>query len=603
MLGALVVPLTTLAPAAADPPTAVYLDDSGTYSFEERAADLLSRMTREEKVLQLQATRPGAGGSIAPAITRLGLKAYSYWNEALHGVARNGEATLFPTGLGIASTWNPDLVLEMGQAISDEGRAKSNTGDVGAGLTYFSPTINMSRDPRWGRAEEAYGEDPYLTGVIGGAFVDGMQGGDPVYTKSITTPKHYAANNSEQNRRTGSSNMSEQALREYYLPAYGVVAGEHKAGSLMTAYNAVNGMPMVVNSELLETVLRRTWGFDGYVVSDCTAVPDLTGQRSWRPAELGGRVVTATEAVAYTIKAGNDLDCRGVAFAASLPGAINEGLMTEDDMDVALHRVLTARMRLGEFDSDVVWASAAYSTSNQISSASHLATAQTMSDEALVLLRNEAPPGASTPMLPLPAADASGIVVVGDQADELIFGDYSPASIAAADRGNSPLNGVIAAARSIEPAASVPYIAATATNAGTASPNVEKVEFLNSSGTVVRTALATEFTDLSTGYTQTGGYLDGASAGVAGRFSIPNVDCDSFAQYRVYAAGTAGAVAQGKFDIYYGSTAGPKVGVVPVGPTTSATDFQPTSAPFLDGGYNGVQPLVFAYSFDAAAGL
>ena len=404
---------------AAETPEYPYLDTSR--SFEERAADLVSRMTLEEKAAQLQNGRyPNA-----PAIERLGVPAYRYWSEALHGVARNGTATSFPTGLGIAATWDVDLVEEMMQATSDEARQKYNTGDNAGGepygLAYWSPTINMSRDPRWGRAEEAYGEDPYLTGQIAQAFIEGMQGaheaGGETYLKTIATPKHFLGNNSESNRHTGSANIDERDLREYYTYAFKNAIENGKAESIMTSYNAVNGVPVSVSEEILDDMLRRTWGFDGYVVTDCDSLSDVINNHAWRPEEgwvtapaWGGK-----EAAAFSMKAGLDANC-GTTLANNVIAAIDAGLMTEDDVDKALVRIFTARMKTGEFDPD---GGPFSGIDDVIHSEANQALAEESSDNAVVLLKNDG-------MLPLGATGTvESLVLVGNRADELELGDYS----------------------------------------------------------------------------------------------------------------------------------------------------------------------------------
>jgi len=461
-------------PAVAEPPTVpVYQDDSGQYTFEVRAADLVSRMTRAEKIQQFRAERQH-NGNIAPAIPRLGVAAYNYWNEALHGVARaaedsahtlnnGGQATEFPTGLGIAATWNRSLVRSMASATSDEARAMNNftSASIAAnkGLTYWSPTINMHRDPRWGRAEETYGEDPFLTSEIGGQFVTGMQGTDDTYLKTVTTPKHFLANNSENNRHTGSSDLTETELREYYTPAFADLAGsKYGAASLMTAYNRVNGVPVSASRELIETLARRTWGFNGVVVSDCDAVRDVwwAGGHAYQPEELNAPL-TARQAVGYTLKSGVDLDCMDQDYPNYLEGSYSEGSVTEADMDVALTRAFTQRFRLGEFDSaeNVPWRNDTYTIENQVSSAAHLSVSQQMSDEAVVMLKNDRPAGGSTAALPLTRSDAENIVVVGPLAEREVHGDYSPTKTL--EHGTA-LQGIEEAAAAINPAANVTYI-------------------------------------------------------------------------------------------------------------------------------------------------
>jgi len=413
--------------------TAPYLDDSGRYSFDERAADLVSRMTLGEKLQQFRATTSEPAQAAVP---RLGVEGYRYWNEALHGVARVGEATTFPTGLGIGATWNRDLVRDMADAVSSEARALWNDPSRGLGLTYWSPTINMARDPRWGRAEENYGEDPYLTGQLAGGFVDGMQGDDDTYLKTVATVKHFAANNHENDRHSDSSDIDEKTLREYYLPAFQETVENHDVGSLMTAYNAVNGVPMPANQPLVTDVLRRTWGFDGFVTSDCGAVDDVYENHRWQP-EGAGHPVTPAEAAAYTLRAGTDIDCKGGFFTAHLPDALEQGLVAEGDLDLALTRLFTTRMRTGEFDAHDPWATDEYTVEKQIASGVHDDLSERMSEEATVLLKNE-PVGDGPAALPLSDSpgDLDEVVVVGDLADEQILGDYSPTST---EPDNTPL--------------------------------------------------------------------------------------------------------------------------------------------------------------------
>ena len=299
-------------------------------SYKERLADLISLMTVDEKIKQLT--------NETDSIPRLGIPKYNYWSEALHGILASS-ATSFPQAVAMGSTWAPDLVYRVGSAISDEARALNVIH--GKGLTYWSPTINIARDPRWGRNEESYSEDPYLLSRMGVAFVKGMQGDDPYYLKAVATPKHFMANNEEERRHTGSSDVDMRSLFEYYLPAFKQAIVEGKAYSIMGAYNEVNHVPCNANTFLLTDLLRRNWGFEGYVVSDCGAVNDmLFGHRFFK---------TGAEAAARSILAGCDLDC-GTEYREYLPKALKEGLLGIKDLDSALTRVLSARFRLGEFD-------------------------------------------------------------------------------------------------------------------------------------------------------------------------------------------------------------------------------------------------------------
>lgn len=395
----------------------IYRDTA--YSFGERAVDLVSRMTLSEKAQQLLCGRAPR----APEIERLGVRQYEWWSEALHGVARDGTATSFPTGLGLGATWDPALVEQVGRVTSDEARDKFNDSESPHGLAYWSPTINLSRDPRWGRAEEAYGEDPYHTGRIACGFIHGMQGehepnGGGAYLKTFATPKHFLANNSEHNRLYGSSNLTEAALREYYTYAFKMAVEEGKAQSVMTSYNAVNGVPMSVNAPILDGILRRTWGFDGYVTTDCDTIQHILHRHTWRPEGWQGPW-TLEGAVAASVRAGVDANC-GRSVSCGILGAIKQGLLTEDDLDRALVRLFTARMRSGEFDPDG-------GPFGKINGCTHSAEAQALAQKtaeaAVVLLKND---GGFLPLTKtLGEKRSPRLVLVGQRADKLTLGDYS----------------------------------------------------------------------------------------------------------------------------------------------------------------------------------
>ena len=310
---------------------------------EKRVDDLLSRMTVEEKISQ---TMMGSA-----AIPRLGIPAYDWWNEALHGVARTGIATVFPQAIGLAATWNPELHQRVAETISTEARAKNNevvAKSGGAtkryqGLTIWSPNINIFRDPRWGRGQETYGEDPFLTGRLAVAFVKGLQGDDPRYLKTVATVKHYAVHSGpEPERHKFDAVVGERDLRETYLPAFETGIREGGATSLMSAYNAVNGIPAPAHQGLLQKILREEWGFSGAVVGDVDNVADMWRDGAHRYSK------DAAEASATAIKAGNDL-CSGKTYEA-LGEALKRGLVTEADLDVALRRLFALRFRLGQFD-------------------------------------------------------------------------------------------------------------------------------------------------------------------------------------------------------------------------------------------------------------
>lgn len=366
---------------------------------ELRAADLVSRMTLTEKIAQ--------SGHKAPAIYRLGVSSYGYWNEALHGVARSGLATSFPQSMALASTWNTELMYAVASAIADEARVYHNLH--GKALTYWSPTINLARDPRWGRAEEAYSEDPYLTAEFGINFVKGMQGDDPNYLKTIATVKHFAANNSEYNRHHGSSNVDEKTLREYYLQPFKWTVEQAQPQSLMSAYNAVNGIPSSAHTELLTDILRVTWGFDGFVVSDYTAIRDIYMRHHY--------VESGAEAAAISVKAGTDLNA-GDIYQTHIAEAIEAGYMTEADLDRALVRVFTARILTGEFEPANM---KPYRDlrENELVSQEHTDLALGAAQEAIVLLKNEAD------FLPLDKEDITSIAVIGPNASSVQLGGYS----------------------------------------------------------------------------------------------------------------------------------------------------------------------------------
>jgi beta-glucosidase len=375
-------------------------------SFEERAADLVSRMTLEEKVSQLQ--------NNAPAIARLGVPAYEWWNEALHGVARGGLATVFPQAIGLAATFDPKLLFTEATAISDEARAKHqqalrlNQHGRYQGLTFWSPNINIFRDPRWGRGQETYGEDPYLMARMGVAFVKGMQGDDPKYLKLVATAKHYAVHSGpESERHHFDVHPSEIDLHETYLPAFRALVQEGRVDSVMGAYNRVNGESASASPRLLQDILRKDWGFNGYVVSDCDAIDDIYTQHKI--------VATAAEASALAVKSGLDLDC-GTTYKA-LTDAVHQGLLTEADVDVSVRRVMLARFRLGMFDppAQVRWTQIP-SSANQ--SPEHDKLARRAAQASIVLLKNDH-------LLPL-SRSVGTIAVIGPTADEImsLLGNY-----------------------------------------------------------------------------------------------------------------------------------------------------------------------------------
>ncbi|OJV87519.1 MAG: beta-glucosidase [Bacteroidia bacterium 44-10] len=376
----------------------------------ERITDLLSRLTIEEKISLLYASSPG--------IPRLQIQKYYHGNEALHGVVRPGRFTVFPQAIGLASMWNPDLHYQVATVISDEARARWNELDQGRLqtarftdlLTFWSPTVNMSRDPRWGRTPETYGEDPYLTGVLGTAFIKGLQGNDDHYLKIVATPKHFAANNEEHNRFVCNPQISERQLREYYFPAFEMCVKDGKAASIMSAYNAINDLPCTANPWLLTKVLRHDWGFSGYVVSDCGGPSLLVSAMKY--------VKTKEAAATLSIKAGLDLECGDDVYMEPLFNAYKQYMVSEADIDTAAYRVLRARMRLGFFD-DPDYNPYSKIPVSVIGSEKHKELALEAARQSIVLLKN------SKKTLPIDSRKVKSIAVVGINSANSEFGDYS----------------------------------------------------------------------------------------------------------------------------------------------------------------------------------
>ena len=375
---------------------------------ERRVDDLVSRMTLEEKISQMM--------NAAAPIERLGIPEYDWWNEALHGVARAGYATVFPQAIGLAATWNPDLVGRIADVISTEARAKHHEfARQGQrlryqGLTFWSPNINIFRDPRWGRGQETFGEDPYLTSRLGVAFVKGLQGDDPRYLKVIATPKHYAVHSGPEPERHGfDAKTVERDLRETYLPAFRATVIEGQAESVMCAYNRTNAEPCCANKKLMIDILRKEWGFDGYVVSDCGAIADIWKDHRFAKSEA--------EASAIAVKAGTDLTC-GREYIALIE-AVKTGLILERDIELSLKRLMTARFKLGMFDPPemVRYARIPFSEND---TPAHRELALKAARESIVLLKNE------NNTLPL-KKDIKTIAVIGPNADapEVLLGNYS----------------------------------------------------------------------------------------------------------------------------------------------------------------------------------
>ena len=367
------------------------------HSYRERLSDLIGLMSVDEKIAQLT--------NQTDSIPRLAIPKYDYWSEALHGVLASG-ATSFPQAVAMGATWDPVLVNRVATAISDEARVLHVV--EGKGLTYWSPTINIARDPRWGRNEESYSEDPYLLSRMGVAFVRGMQGDDPYYLKTVSTPKHFMANNEEARRHSGSSDVDMRCMLEYYLPAFRQAIVEGKAYSIMGAYNEVNHVPCNANTFLLTDLLRQSWDFQGYVVSDCGAIDDMLHGHHF--------VKTGAEAAARSILAGCDLDC-GSEYRRDLKDALDQRLIEEKDIDRALTRVLSARFRLGEFDPpEMVPYASIPKEKRECKENQDLALE--VARKSIVLLKNSG-------ILPLNGEKTKSIAVIGPNAAESQLGIYS----------------------------------------------------------------------------------------------------------------------------------------------------------------------------------
>jgi beta-glucosidase len=371
-----------------------YLNDS--LSYRDRASDLVVRMALMEKAGQLN--------NDAPAVSRLSLPAYQYNREGIHGWMYPGQYTVFPMPIAMGATWDPDLVYLVGSAISDEARGNNEP------LNVWAPNINLARDPRWGRTEETYTEDPYLLSRFAVAYVSGMEGNNPRCLKTSTTVKHFAANNYEVERFTGSSEVDMRSLYEYYFPAFKAGVTEGRSRSVMSAYNAINGVPSNVNPWLLGDVLRGDWGFEGFVNSDCGDISGTVDGHHY--------VSTLEDASALSIRSGCDTDCGYYEFRDYLPSAVRNKLLTEADLDIAARRVLETRFLLGEFDSDTSLCSFNSIPQSEVNSQEHRDLALQVEREAIVLLKN------SNNILPL-SKTASSIALIGPYANDYFLGGYS----------------------------------------------------------------------------------------------------------------------------------------------------------------------------------
>jgi beta-glucosidase len=402
-------PYTASANQAPVVPGPVIWKDS-TQPVDARIDDLIGRMSLAEKVAQLQ--------NDAPGITRLGIPAYNYWNEALHGVANDGIATVFPEPIGGAATWDPELLHQEGHVIGIEGRAKfnqyasSHNGDSKwwNGLTFWTPNINIFRDPRWGRGQETYGEDPFLTGTLAVPFIKGIQGDDPSYMLAMACAKHYAIHSGpESQRHRFDATPPERDLYETYLPQFEMAVRQGHVGGVMGAYSALDGVPDCANSFLLTGLLRTQWGFEGYVVSDCGAIGDIWSQHHY--------VKTPEEAAAAAVKAGCDLCCGGDYNA--LVRAVQEGLITGKEIDRALYDTLWTRFKLGLFDPPD---KCPYSKIgiDQNDTPQNRALTLKIAEESIVLLKNDG-------ILPLDRSKIKRIAVIGPNGNSMsmLHGNYN----------------------------------------------------------------------------------------------------------------------------------------------------------------------------------
>lgn len=379
-----------------------------TLSFEERAADLAAHMTLEEKVYQ---TLHGAA-----AIERLGVKAYNYWNEALHGVARAGVATVFPQAIGLAATFDEDFLERIAEVISDEGRAKFNVQqkysdyDIYKGLTFWSPNVNIFRDPRWGRGHETFGEDPYLTSRLGVRFIEGMQGKDEKYMKVAACAKHFAVHSGPEDiRHSFNAEATVQDMRETYLPAFKACVKEAGVEVVMGAYNRTNGEPCCGSKTLLEDILRDEWQFKGHVTSDCWAIKDFH--------EFHMVTANAVESVALAMNRGCDLNCGNIY--GNLLKAVEQGLVKEETIETAVTRLLTTRMKLGLFDEPE---KVPYNTINYdvVDCREHQQINEEAARKSVVLLKNE------NQLLPLNKDAIKTIGVIGPNGNnrKALVGNY-----------------------------------------------------------------------------------------------------------------------------------------------------------------------------------
>lgn len=554
----------------AKPVVLPYQDES--LSFEERAADLVSRMTLEEKVSQI--------GYKAEAIDRLGVAAYDYWKEALHGVARQGKATSFPTALSMSNTWNRDLILKMADVTSSEARAKNNR----LNLSYWSPTVNMARDPRWGRNEETYGEDPYLTGQLGAAFVQGMQGDDEKYLKTIATLKHFAANNNETARSSGSSEMTEFNFRNYYTRVFQNITEIAMPASVMSSYNATtihrgdelvyNFIPSLGNSYLLQDLLRRNWGFSGYVTSDCGAGEYLLNSAQFKQGMTGNASLPDEAYIAEIFKNGLNVECNlsGGNKSQNLGvAAVENGYLSEQELERAVYELFLQRFKTGEFDADTPYRNY---TSDDIESDSNVQAAEDVAEESWVLLKNDN-------ALPL-SGSVSNVAVVGNLADKLVLGDYTGEPT----KTKTPVQGITEEVKKVNANAEVNHLGVLSDS--TLLYNVKSVNFVlkNGSRKAVDLTKAADVKGMT--LTSDGQLKDVTPAAYA---VIKDVNFKDVVNVEVEMS--TGSRVGGSFNIAYGSVG--SFATVNSSPTADLDTYATCKLPadITDtGGYDGVSDLI-----------
>ena len=403
-------------------------------SIDERVQDLVARMTLDEKISLL--------GYNSAAIPRLGIPAYNWWNEALHGVARAGTATIFPQSIGLAATFNDELIGKVANVISTEARAKYNLAIAKdrhlqyMGLTFWSPNINIFRDPRWGRGHETYGEDPYLTSQMGIAFVKGMQGNDPLHLKTAATAKHFAVHSGPEGERDKfDAIVDEKDLRETYLYAFQKLVG---AGveSVMSAYNSINGVPSSINAKLLDTILRKEWGFKGHVVTDCGALDGVFESHH----ATKNNIATAAAA----IKAGINLDCSSI-LQKDVKMAVEQKLISEKEIDASLEKLLKTQFKLGFYDNPLTNKFSKYNE-DSIHNNAHIELAKKVAEQSIVLLKNE------HHLLPFTKDKYESIMIVGPNATsyDALIGNYHGLS-------NKAVNFVEGISNAMDPATRIEY--------------------------------------------------------------------------------------------------------------------------------------------------